>query len=1371
MIFWSKNETTFKKLGEKKCIELINSVVSCRIPDPISESFAYDSVMKFQKHSNKCSKSCLVKTMDGENFECRYGFPKISREYTKLNLKNGELFADKSMGWREYELRRNENEELIGDYNLPLLLVWQGNINVQVLISGNISNLIKYLTKPMSAKVLAESCKINNRITKNLSVSAVAAIGSQFLKNKPYGSIECVDHLLNYPLSGSSFNVRFINTNPPEKRQKTLATNIQPENLTPENVYQATMLDNYLPNRDEYLQSFSYYNIAANFNIVRRISLETKSDEDDQNAENMDDENFIDDIDDLESTYSSLPSQSSQFSQLSEHSSQSVSSTSNPSQSSQLSQFSELSALSQSISSSYASSNPSQEDIKNQQKYGGNAFLNANYSVFNEKSPTFCHPKIKVGTLIKSGYKDVYFLKRAKPVIPRFYLPYFDESNFLKANDYFRRLCVMFIPFNKEDDLKSDEDGYITKFMDFYDNLLINNKDAADDILRITKNFGERLQLQFETAKKLENETIAEKEALGIEEINESEDTSKQLAWLKVSEIDETLLEDMIQSLNEIQSEIFDEIITTISEQENSNATQATKQIIKFISGVAGTGKSHLIKALAQYLILHYTNSTDDDEYSAPAVIIGAPTAYAASALAIGANTIHSIFGLVEILSKYKPMTSEIASEKKVLFDNCKLIIIDEISMCSNVILMEINLRCQEISGNKKLFGGMNIMAFGDLLQLPPIKSLQVFEPLTATQVYSKFVGGVGLNLWEEFEYHELKENMRQKNALIYSKALERLRIGESTEADIRMFKSRIIPAAKEGEIPTFTEMAKYYLNLCEKGGTVMAIFSKVDDVNMFNNAVMKCKNLNIIDIYAKSSKKKSDQNFHQPWKQSCFDKNKISKFINLPKSDQSVIEQYPNQKTKLPNLIRIAIGCRIILKRNLDMSKGLINGALGTLRDIKSHEIPSTKNDGFEMVVDKLLIEFDHALGKIFEISRDTVTFKNFKGIQNSQSQFPIAVAFSCTTHKGQGASLDTVMVSLKDIFEGGQAYVALSRVKTLEGLHISVWDQSSFKVNTKAILEYNRLRATIGLPAFNVPRQDEIVPLENDELIFQGNGKMPILKLFNSNDRQNCVNSTIQILRKIPELLQWIQNHIFQDNILFREMKEILEYIGKDEIANTEKFGATVSILNKEIMYDPEKLIEMISAECDDEIKSLWQFKKTILAKCRICNLEYEIPANSFNILKLVLPQSLPKLPFEELLNFNETFQQIRPCLMCTQTAPQQIRTTLTWPIQCQSKYLFISLDPFNRQQSKAALKITNHLTKRQKIGGKLWDLIGAIEHKGASKFSGSYIPWLCDERSEERKTFWHKICDDKSFEICNFSDLSKDVILLYKKHCKYK
>uniref|UniRef100_A0A914YTW1 ATP-dependent DNA helicase n=1 Tax=Panagrolaimus superbus TaxID=310955 RepID=A0A914YTW1_9BILA len=1235
----------------------------------------------------------MIKTFDGENFECRYGFPKRSREYTKLNFKKGKLFEDKSMGWRQYELKRKLNEDLIGDYNLVLLLLWKGNINVQVLISGNNSKLIQYLTKSMPAKSLSQCEQVNNRITKNLSMTNVAKIGAQFLQNKPLGSVEIVEHLLGMPLCGSSFNVLFINTNAPEKRRKMLATKIEPENLTPENVYQTTMLDNYMPGRDVYLQKFGYYNIAAYFKIVRRDEVdqnsktkETENREVDENVEDTDDENFIDETD-----YSNLcnPPDLSQFSQLSDIPSQ----------------------TSTSATSATPSYIPSKEDILAQQKYGGNPFLKAGYSIFDEKSPTFCHPKIKAGTIFSSGCEKIFFLKRSKPKIPRFYLGYFDEDNFDKVNDYFRRLCIKFIPFDKEEDLKSDEDGYIKKFIDFFQNLFENYKAAANDILRITKNYHERIQLQFEAAVKLENQINEEIEEFGIEiEIDEIEkENVKQLAWLKISEIDKNLHQKMIKSLNQIQAEIFDDTVTIISEQENlkttNNFEENEKQIISFISGVAGTGKSHLIKTLSHHLILSYTNVSE--QFSAPPIIIGAPTAYAA--LPLHGNTIHSIFSLGESFSRFKPMTSEMASEKKVLFDNCKLIIIDEISMCSNVTLMQINLRCQEITG-------------------------------------------------EKCDY-----------CTIYSKALERLRIGATIEEDFEMFKSRIIEPAKNGEKPTFLEMAQYYLTLCEKSSSnVMAIFPKVNDVNLFNAAVMKCKNLNIINIFAKNSidsGNSNKKNITKPWRQKSYVKNKISKFMPWSKST-SLSAQYPSGKTKLPELIRVAIGCRIVLKKNLDMSNGLINGALGILKDVKSHEI-LTKNDGIQIYVDKLLIEFDHALGRNYEISRDTVSYANFKGSLISRSQFPVSVAYSCTIHKGQGASLETVMVSLENLFEGGQAYVALSRVKTLEGLHISVWDERSFKVNTKAIIEYNRLRETINLPPFTIPNQNEIISSQTDTtLMLQGNGKLPILILVNENDKQNCINSTLQILRIIPNFLQWLQTCQLQTNLL-NEIKEIFEYIGKNESANTEKFENTVSDLDEEATYIPEKLIQLILNNCEKEIKNLWQLNKKILAKCGYCTLEYEIPNEPINILKLVLPQSLEKLTFNELLDLNENFQEIRQCLKCSKMSPHQIKITLSWPSQFQAKYLFVSLDRYNRQESKAALKLTEHHQKgKQKIGGKLWNFIGAIEHNGASKFTGSYTPWLCDE-NDERKRFWHKICVDKSFEIFHFN-INLSNILLYKSHC---
>lgn len=174
------------------------------------------------------------------------------------------------------------------------------------------------------------------------------------------------------------------------------------------------------------------------------------------------------------------------------------------------------------------------------------------------------------------------------------------------------------------------------------------------------------------------------------------------------------------------------------------------------------------------------------------------------------------------------------------------------------------------------------------------------------------------------------------------------------------------------------------------------------------------------------------------------------------------------------------------------------------------------------------------------------------------------------------------------------------------MEGLHISVWDQGSFKVNKKAIVEYNRLRESIDLPLFNIPNENETVPAEIDtNQVLQGNGKLPILTLDNQNDRQNCINSTIQILRIIPEFHRWLQNHQLQQQNLLNEIKEIFECIGKNEIANTENFGNTVTNLDEEAIYDPEKLIELILNSCGEEVKHLWQFKKSILATCNYCTL----------------------------------------------------------------------------------------------------------------------------------------------------------------------
>ena len=72
---------------------------------------------------------------------------------------------------------------------------------------------------------------------------------------------------------------------------------------------------------------------------------------------------------------------------------------------------------------------------------------------------------------------------------------------------------------------------------------------------------------------------------------------------------------------------------------------------------------------------------------------------------------------------------------------------------------------------------------------------------------------------------------------------------------------------------------------------------------------------------------------------------------------------------------------------------------------------------------------------------------------------QIPLKLAYSISIHKMQGSTLDCAKINLKNIFEYGQAYVALSRVKTLEGLSITDIDFDTIKANPIAVSYYNNL------------------------------------------------------------------------------------------------------------------------------------------------------------------------------------------------------------------------------------------------------------------------------------------------------------------------
>ena len=118
-----------------------------------------------------------------------------------------------------------------------------------------------------------------------------------------------------------------------------------------------------------------------------------------------------------------------------------------------------------------------------------------------------------------------------------------------------------------------------------------------------------------------------------------------------------------------------------------------------------------------------------------------------------------------------------------------------------------------------------------------------------------------------------------------------------------------------------------------------------------------------------------------------------------------------------------LALGARVMLCRNIDTKAGLVNGAIGTVMKItKSH----------------IRVQFDH-MNAPCDVEMVTSKFIVMKNFYICRKQFPLILASAITIHKSQGLSLDSSVVDLSEkVFGTGMAYIALSRVRNLSGLHL---------------------------------------------------------------------------------------------------------------------------------------------------------------------------------------------------------------------------------------------------------------------------------------------------------------------------------------------
>ncbi len=164
------------------------------------------------------------------------------------------------------------------------------------------------------------------------------------------------------------------------------------------------------------------------------------------------------------------------------------------------------------------------------------------------------------------------------------------------------------------------------------------------------------------------------------------------------------------------------------------------------------------------------------------------------------------------------------------------------------------------------------------------------------------------------------------------------------------------------------------------------------------------------------------------------------------------------NMTAGLKAKLSLAVGARVMLRRNMDTKTGLVNGAIGTV-----HSIATTH----------VTVQFDH-ITEPYKVEMVKCRFMVMKNFYVYRKQFPLILAYAVTIHKCQGLSLDCAIVDLSDrVFSAGMAYVALSRVRALSGLYLSAFDPKSIMVSPTCLKEVNRLRETYrkDLPLYELP------------------------------------------------------------------------------------------------------------------------------------------------------------------------------------------------------------------------------------------------------------------------------------------------------------
>ena len=447
----------------------------------------------------------------------------------------------------------------------------------------------------------------------------------------------------------------------------------------------------------------------------------------------------------------------------------------------------------------------------------------------------------------------------------------------------------------------------------------------------------------------------------------------------------------------------------------------------------------------------------------------------------IGGMTIHSWsgIGIKNKLDKYD--LDKIASNEWISkrINRTKILIIDEVSMLSPEMLSMVDAVCREIKQSEEAFGGLQVVLVGDFFQLPPVTR---------------------------------SDNEVNKQSALITEDQGRFAYGSSAWVKLSPVVCYLSEQYRQDDQDFLSVLSAIRSN--KFGNEHLSLIEKrkiVDNIAPANAPKLFSHNINVDRVNEEMLEKLEGKN----------------ETFNMSSQGSPALTDSIKRGCLSPEILNLKQGASVMFTKN-SPKEGFVNGTLGEVVNFnRLTNCPIVKTRDGDMI----------------EVEPMDWSIEENGKIKASISQTPLRLAWAITVHKSQGMSLDEAVMDLSGVFEYGQGYVALSRVRRFSGLYLLGWNRKAFLVHPEVLTKDKIFRESSkeAVEAFAKISKTELEKIHKNFVIASGGGNLNISQ--NKKHKADTKDITLELWNEGKNIVEIAKARKLKEQTIFTHIEELLD------------------------------------------------------------------------------------------------------------------------------------------------------------------------------------------------------------------------------------